>query len=72
MNEISNVRIKCIVSGLGLSVVIFFLPALFGEGYSVMKQMINDIDNALFLYSPFYPEMGKKCWTIGIFAAILR
>ncbi len=71
VNEISNVWIKCIVSGLGLSVVIFFLPALFGEGYSVMKQMINDIDNALFLYSPFYPEMGKKCWTIGIFAAIL-
>lgn len=71
LGKIGNVWVKCILSGLGMSVMIFFLPAMFGEGYQVMKEMINDIDKSLFTYSPFHADMNNVWWTIGILCSIL-
>lgn len=71
LTAISNVWIRCVASGLGMSVMIFFFPAMFGEGYEVMKQMINNIDKSLFLFSPFHDDAGRMWWTIGLLSAIL-
>ncbi len=71
LSGVKNIWIKCLVSGIGMSVMIFFLPAMFGEGYDVMTQLINDIDKSLFLFSPFIKEMDKTAWVIGLLVAIL-
>lgn len=44
---------KYIISGITLGLMIFAFPALYGEGYSVLTNIINGHDLALMNYSPF-------------------
>lgn len=71
LGQLGNVWVKCVSSGLCMAVMIFLFPAMFGEGYGVMKEMINNIDRSLFTCSPFYHDIGNIWWTIGILTAIL-
>lgn len=51
---IRNVWIRAGICALGLGVMIMLLPAMFGEGYDIVTDMVNGIDDTLVKYGPFY------------------
>lgn len=45
---------KWLVGGLSLGIMMFFMPSLFGEGYSTVNSCLHGDYSFLFLNSPFY------------------
>tara|TARA_R110001592_G_scaffold325782_4_gene606223 strand:- start:121070 stop:122851 length:1782 start_codon:yes stop_codon:yes gene_type:complete len=52
--EIKNPFHKAIYGGIGLGLLIFILPPLYGEGYETINQLINDNTTNLMNRSMFY------------------
>lgn len=61
--KINNIWIKCAISGVGMSVIIFLLPSLFGEGYGIVGKTINGLSTQIMAYSPFYGLVDDK-WSV--------
>ena len=51
--KIGNIWIKVLAGGLSLGILLYFFPALYGEGYGVMDKMLNGDIGALYSQSPF-------------------
>ena len=81
-HTISNLWAKLLVGGLTLSVLIFLFPPLYGEGYDVIRQLINGDSLSALENSPFeqftivnsYPQGGminSQLLIILYFSAII-
>ena len=53
-HHIGNMWLKLLVGGGTLSVLIFLFPPLYGEGYDVIRQLINGDSLSALANSPFY------------------
>ena len=53
VNRIGSAWLKVVVAGLSLGALLYFFPALYGEGYGVMDKMLNGNIAALYSRSPF-------------------
>lgn len=51
--KIRNPWVKCCIAGISTSILVFLMPALYGEGFAVMSDLINGHDNMLMGDSPF-------------------
>ncbi len=70
-NKIKNIWLKFLVGGITLGLLLFLFPPLYGEGYEVIKQLINGDSASALKYSPF-EGLGTNSWVlIGYFSAIL-
>ena len=58
-HNIRSIGLKIIVGGLTLSVLIFLFPPLYGEGYDVIRQLINGDSLSAIQYSPFEQYLTK-------------
>lgn len=47
LTAIKNSYVRIAVGGLALSVIIFFFPAMYGEGYTTIKALINGSEQSL-------------------------
>lgn len=54
-DKMKNWKIKVLVGGISLGILIFFLPSLFGEGYNSINISLNGEYDYLFTNSIFYP-----------------
>ena len=72
-HNISSMWLKLLVGGGTLSVLIFLFPPLYGEGYDVIRQLINGDSLSAIQYSPFeqYMASNPQLVIIGYFAAII-
>ena len=73
-HNISNMWLKLLVGGVTLSVLIFLFPPLYGEGYDVIRQLINGDSLSAIRYSPFEQYLSTaspQLIIIGYFAAII-
>ena len=52
-HKVGNMWLKLLVGGVALSVLIFLFPPLYGEGYDVIKQLINGDSLSALHNSPF-------------------
>lgn len=68
---LKNVWIRALVCGLGLGVVIFLFPAMFGEGYDVVSNIVNGIYYKLVEYGPFFSDLPKLPVLLAIVAGML-
>ena len=57
-HKIGNMWLKLLVGGVTLSVLIFLFPPLYGEGYDVIRQLINGDSLSAIQYSPFEQYMS--------------
>ena len=53
-----NMWLKLLVGGATLSILIFLFPPLYGEGYDVIRQLINGDSLSALQYSPFEPYLA--------------
>ena len=73
-HKIGNMWLKLLVGGVTLSVLIFLFPPLYGEGYDVIRQLINGDSISAIQYSPFEQYLSTantQLIIIGYFAAII-
>ncbi len=70
MDAFKNIYVKWLVGGLTLSVLIFLLPPLYGEGYDTITSLLSGDSDGLFESSIFYNLKDQK-WTILIFLSAL-
>ena len=52
--NISNAYIKLLIGGVTLSLLIFFLPSLYGEGYTTISTLLSGDPQEILTDSPFY------------------
>ena len=69
--RIQNTWAKFLVGGVTLGLLLFLFPPLYGEGYDVIKQLINGDSVSAIANSPF-EHLGIGSWVlIGYFSAIV-
>lgn len=56
---INNIWIRAAVCAVGMGVMVMLLPAMYGEGYDIVTDLVNGIDRTLVKYGPFYAESVK-------------
>lgn len=66
LEKIKNIYLKWIIGGVTLSVLIFFLPPLYGEGYDTISALLAGNSDAIFANSMFY-NYKDSVWVIVIF-----
>ena len=76
-HNIRSIGLKILVGGLMLSILIFLFPPLYGEGYDVIRQLINGDSLSAMAHSPLSNGewLGAACnsqWLIiAYFSAII-
>ena len=72
-HNIRSVGLKILVGGLTLSVLIFLFPPLYGEGYDVIRQLINGDSLSALEHSPvaLLSAVNPQILIIGYFVAII-
>lgn len=60
-----------IIGGIGLALIILFLPPLYGEGYDTLSKLINNQESALFQDSLFNSSLFSMDNTIWFLLLIL-
>lgn len=73
-HKIGNMWLKLLVGGGTLSLLIFLFPPLYGEGYDVIRQLINGDSLSALHYSPFEAYMATanpQVILLGYFVAII-
>ncbi|MFH0867297.1 MAG: chloride channel protein [Bacteroidota bacterium] len=69
-SEFKNPYRKAIFGGLAVSILIFFFPPLYGEGYTAMKSILSGNTQELFNNSLFYSS-GDSQWFFLFFIVAL-
>ena len=72
-HKVRSVGLKILVGGLTLSVLIFLFPPLYGEGYDVIRQLINGDSLSALEHSPIaqLSAINPQILIIGYFVAII-
>lgn len=69
--SIRNPWIQNIASGLSLAILVFLFPALYGEGYGVIGNIINGNDSGL-LHDSIWASLDNSTWLlVAVMAGIL-
>lgn len=67
---INSLWLKILVGGLTLSVLIFLFPPLYGEGYSVITQLMNGDSLSALESSPF-ALLGTSTWVVLVYFILI-
>lgn len=70
IGKINNNYARALVGGLGLALIIFTFPPIYGEGYDAIKAMLNGQKMHLFDSSLFYSFADKE-YTIILFLLLI-
>lgn len=62
LKKIKNGWIKALVAGGTLSIMIFLLPSLYGDGYNILAKAINNQDVTTLLHSPLHALAEHHSW----------
>jgi CIC family chloride channel protein len=68
VNKIKDTYARAIWGGLGLGLMIFIFPPLYGEGYGVINSLINTANPADLLKESFFFHTYNFDWFILLFA----
>ncbi len=71
LSRISNRWKRAAIAGTALSLMVFLLPPMFGEGYGVVDIIINHLDTPFFGLSPFSHAALNPTVSLTLIAAIL-
>ncbi|UXP33907.1 chloride channel protein [Reichenbachiella agarivorans] len=71
IEKVKNDINRALLGGLGLAIIIFAFPPIYGEGYNVILQLLNGNDSIIFDQSLIYGESDKTLIVIVLLFAIL-
>ena len=70
MKRISDWRVKVLVGGLCLSLLIFIFPPLYGEGYDVIIRLLNGDSITDLTHSPL-AALGMSSWVVLLYFGLI-
>ena len=70
MKRISDWRMKVVVGGLSLSLLIFIFPPLYGEGYDVIIRLLNGDSVTDLTHSPL-AGLGLSSWVVLLYFGLI-
>ena len=62
--KIKNIKLRMIVGGIGLSLLIYLFPPLFGEGYDILANILNGKGMEMAAGSHFYSWQNDLFWYV--------
>ncbi len=71
ISKIENNFVRAIIGGLGLALIIFTFPPIYGEGYNSIKALLSGHQITLFDSSPFYSLANQEYAMIAFLLLIL-
>lgn len=71
VRKINNQFFRAIIGGVGLAIIVFTFPPIYGEGYEAIKALLSGQDAAVFERSPFYFLSDNKFVVIGFLLLII-
>lgn len=71
LHAVKKQWVKNLMAGAGLAVMIFWFPALYGEGYDVIGGVINGHDGGLIADGPFADVADSVWYMIAVAAGIM-
>lgn len=69
--RINNVWVKASICGLVMGGVIYMFPAMFGEGYNIVSNVVNDVTYSLVEYGPFFSDLPSMSVLLAICGGML-
>ena len=69
--KIKKTYMRILTGGILLSILIFFFPSLYGEGYNSITAILQDNINKLFINSPFYSFRHDEYLLLAFLFALL-
>ncbi len=69
--SIGNIWLRAAICAVGLGVMIMILPAMFGEGYNIVSDLVNGIDRTLLEFGPFYKDFDRMPLVLCIVGVML-
>ncbi len=69
-DRLKNWQSRLLIGGIGLGVLVFFFPSLFGEGYEAINAALAGNFEYLFNHSLFY-ELKEEAWVALIFLILI-
>jgi CIC family chloride channel protein len=69
-DKIKNILLSAIIGGMSLGLILFLIPSLYGEGYSVINNSLQGDFSHLF-ENAFYEGIGKGAVSVTIFFIVV-
>lgn len=69
--KIKSRWVSALMCGVGAGLIVFLLPAMFGEGYGLVSDVLNGIDRTLLAFAPYYNDNNRIWMVFGIIGAML-
>ena len=69
-HKVTDWRLKVVIGGLTLSLLIFIFPPLYGEGYEVIIELINGDTVSALSHSPF-SALGHDTWVLLLYFSLI-
>lgn len=68
--RIANIWLRAAASGICLAVILFFLPAMFGEGYGIMDKIVNGDFGSIVGYGGIFRNLDDP-WSLILAAGLV-
>lgn len=71
IGQVKSITFRAIVGGLGLGLIIFVFPPIYGEGYDTIKAMLSGQDSALLSNSLFFEETDNTLFLLLFLVGVM-
>lgn len=71
IQRITNAWAKIALAGIGLGIIVFFFPPIFGEGYITIKKLIADNGQSILNRSLFFDQVENEWFVVAFVASLI-
>lgn len=71
IQQIKNAWGRIAVAGIGLGVIVFFFPPIFGEGYITIKKLIAEDGQSILHRSLFFDQIDNEWFVVAFVASLI-
>ena len=71
IQQITNAWAKIALGGIGLGIIVFFFPPIFGEGYITIKKLIADNGQSILNRSLFFDQVENEWFVVAFVASLM-
>lgn len=71
IQQVKNAWMRILIAGIGLGIIVFFFPPIFGEGYITIKKLIADDGQSILNRSIFSDQVSNEWFVVAFVASLI-